>query len=278
VTVALCGQGSDELYGGYRKHRAASALGPFRVVPRTVRRSLARLLENGDSTFARAVRTVGADGPADRLLAMSGLLSSGERSRLLHGPLAGMTHADVRRYVSTFANGVPDDPLPASLYVDAQLALVDDMLHFTDRASMAHSLEVRVPFLDYRVVEHAAKIPAAQKIKRMETKLVLKQAARGVIPDQIIDKRKIGFFGGTVSAWLARQLEGLMTAYLLDPGARYGDYLERVEVERLIRRHRSNATRHEGLLLFAILMLEIWLKTYLPRALAQSATPVASQR
>ena len=134
---------------------------------------------------------------------------------------------------------VADDPLPATLYIDGQLALVDDMLHYFDRASMAHSLEVRVPFLDHHIVEYCATIPAEHKVRRVtHTKHVLKEAARGMIPDRIIDKQKIGFFAGSVDRWFAAQAGGNIADYLLTPTPRYA----RVPRPRRGRRARPRAT------------------------------------
>src|SRR5438093_2990672 len=131
---------------------------------------------------------------------MSGKLDERLRADLLRGPLEGTSGA-ARRAVQALAGGLADDPLPATLFLDAQLGLVDDMLHYFDRASMAHSLEVRVPFLDHELVEYCATIPAALKVRRLETKHVLKLAARGLVPDRIIDKPKVGFFNAAVGSW-----------------------------------------------------------------------------
>ena len=207
VTVALSGQGADELLGGYAKHKAAAAAARWQRLPGPARAAATSLALRGPKRFRRAARTLAAPGSVDRLLAMSGRLDGDLRRELLRGELAAVDGESARRAVTARLNGFPDDPLPATLYIDAQLALVDDMLHYFDRASMAHSLEVRVPFLDHELVEYCATIPADFKVRRMTTKYVLKQAARGVIPDQIIDKRKIGFFAGSVDRWFGAQAE-----------------------------------------------------------------------
>ena len=134
-----------------------------------------------------------------------------------------------------------DDPLPATLHIDGQLALVDDMLHYFDRTSMAHSLEVRVPFLDHEFVELAATIPADLKIRGRTTKYLLKNAARGVVPDHVIDKPKIGFFAGTVTRWFEAQAKRSIPMYLLDSDPHYGPFLDPQEVRRLVERHGSQS-------------------------------------
>jgi asparagine synthase (glutamine-hydrolysing) len=271
VTVALSGQGADELLGGYRKHRAAAIAGAWQKVPRPLRSAGLSLARHGPSRLDRPIRTLAAQDAASRLLAMSGHVDERLRGRLVRGPLATLDGDAAWRAVRACMDGFPDDPLPATLYLDGQLALVDDMLHYFDRASMAHSLEVRVPFLDHHLVEFCATIPSALKVRRLNTKYLLKRAARGLIPDQIIDKRKVGFFNAAVTGWIRAQTRGTIADYLLAPNPQYRDLVDRKTVERLVLDHANGTdVRHTDLLL-AILMLEVWLSSFLPRALAPAA-------
>ena len=141
------------------------------------------------------------------------------------------------------------------------------MLHYFDRASMAHSLEVRVPFLDHHVVEHCATIPPGLKVNRMSvTKYVLKQ--RGArdrarrhhrqAEDRLLRRRGL--------RWFRAQAGGEIARYLLDPAARYGEFLDRRGVQRLVADHAAGREPGAAPALLAILMLEVWLSTYLPRA------------
>jgi asparagine synthase (glutamine-hydrolysing) len=138
---------------------------------------------------------------------------------------------------------------------------------------MAHSLEVRVPYLDHHVVEYCASIPSRYKVRRLQTKHVLKLAARGIVPDRVIDKPKVGFFNATVDAWFRAQAAGAITDYLLDPNPRYAELLDRTRVEGLVREHLDTPHSPHGHALLSILMLEVWLSSYLPRAFAQSRRP-----
>jgi asparagine synthase (glutamine-hydrolysing) len=134
-----------------------------------------------------------------------------------------------------------------------------------------------VPFLDHHVVEYCATIPAGYKVRRLQTKHVLKRAARGLIPDRIIERRKVGFFNAAVDDWFRAQMGGAMSDYLLGPNPRYAEMLDRREVEKLVRAHVNGADTGNGYLLLSILMLEVWLSSYLPRSLtsgAPSAQPV----
>ena len=205
---------------------------------------------------------------------MSGRVDGEVRGRLVRGGLARLDGDAPLRVVESLTTGLKADPLAETLYLDAQLALVDDMLHYFDRASMAHSLEVRVPFLDHQLVEFCATIPSSLKVRRLNTKYILKRAARGILPDRVIDKPKIGFFRGAVSSWFAAQAGRAIDDYLLAPDARYREFLDAGEVRRLVALHREGGDTDLGHLLLALLMLEVWLSTYLPRAVADVAAPV----
>ena len=186
----------------------------------------------------------GRRGPVDRLLAMSGKLDPALRQRLLRGPLAELDGQAARRVVAERAGDVADDPLPATLYIDPQLALVDDMLHYFDRASMAHSLEVRVPFLDHRLVELCATIPGDLKVRRGYHQARLQ--AGGARPRSRPDHRQAARSASSPARSTAGsppRPTGAIPRYLLAPEPRYAEFLDRVTVEQLVRRH-ADGSRH----------------------------------
>jgi asparagine synthase (glutamine-hydrolysing) len=264
VTVALSGQGADELYGGYLKHKAAALAGRWDRLPGGIRRAGAALAPHARGRMKRSASTLLASDPAARLMAMSSKLDPALRRELVRGPLAALDEDPAFAAVRAALGDVEATALATTLYLDGQLALVDDMLHYFDRASMAHSLEVRVPFLDHAVVEHAATIPDRFKVNGLTTKKVLKHAAKDILPDRIINKRKLGFFREEVDAWFRAQLSGPASDYLLGVSPKYEEFLDRRVVERLVRSHATGDDAHSHLLL-AILMLEVWLSTFLPR-------------
>jgi asparagine synthase (glutamine-hydrolysing) len=198
---------------------------------------------------------------------MSSKLDPELRRQIVRGRMAELDCGAAGRSVRRILAGLDGHPLTTTLFADGQLALVDDMLHYFDRASMYHSLEVRVPFLDHHVVEFCARIPPQLKVQRLKTKRVLRHAARGLVPDRVIRKKKLGFFRPAVEQWLSAQTAGPIRDYLLAPDARYAEFLDREEVGTLVR---DGSQPH---LVLAILMLEVWLATYLPRAVA-GYTPV----
>src|SRR6266511_3682624 len=263
----------DELLGGYRKHRAAALAGMWRRVPQPFRGAGNALL-GSRSGWARKAQTLRAGDAATRLLAMSGQIGPAQRQRLVRGPLAELDGTAAFRTLTERLGNVADDPLAATLYLDGQLGLVDDMLHYFDRASMAHSLEVRVPFLDHHVVEFCATIPPRHKVHRLDTKHVLKYGVRGLIPDRIIDKPKVGFFNAAVDGWFRAQTRGAISDYLLGPNPRYAEMLDRKEVERLMKAHAAGTDRGNEYVLLSILMLEVWLSSYLPRSTSAAPRPL----
>jgi asparagine synthase (glutamine-hydrolysing) len=275
VTVALSGQGADELLGGYLKHRAASLVSTWNRLPGPVRRAGAAAAPYARGRLRRAARTLTAPDAATRLVQMSNKLDPALRAELVRGPLAELDGDASLRAVQALLDGIPDQPLATTLYLDGQLALVDDMLHYFDRASMAHSLEVRVPFLDHHVVEYSATIPDEFKVRRLTTKYVLKRASEGLLPDSIIHKRKLGFFRPAVDQWFRAQTRGAISDYLLGPNPRYAEILDPSAVGRLVRAHADGSDTSNPHLLLAILMLEVWLSSYLPRALPTSARTAA---
>ena len=263
VTVALSGQGADEQLGGYRKHLAASLAGHASRLPTT----LARAARSVARTFPddRLGRVLAAAEPGERLLASSGRLSSADRARLVRGPLELLDGRAAERAIEA-RSGLVKPPLEAALFLDGQLALVDDMLHYFDRASMAHSLEVRVPFLDHEFVELCASIPAGLKVRRLTTKYLLRRVARGVVPDEIIERPKVSFFHRSLEQWFRGRLGASARDYLLGSSPRYAEFLDPGAVSGLARDYFTGRAKGREHFLLAVLMLEVWLSAFLPRA------------
>jgi asparagine synthase (glutamine-hydrolysing) len=267
VAVALSGQGADELFGGYRKHRVASLAATWERLPAAVRAPIAATGRRVPGEIRRLAVALQAPDPVSRLIASSGLLRPDLREGLFSGALA--EQADAARHAAArhLEGAAKATPLAALLHLDAQLGLVDDMLHYFDRASMAHSLEVRVPFLDHRLVETCARMPDAVKVRGRETKHVLRVAAKGLVPDFVLDKPKQGFFRASTRAWLAAGDSAVVDRVLLAPDARYAEILDRSMIEQQISDWHAGAGDRSQFLL-AMVMLEVWLSTYLGRAFA----------
>jgi asparagine synthase (glutamine-hydrolysing) len=270
VTVALAGQGADELFGGYTKHRAAAALGTLGVVPAEMRRALAAL-PWPSPRMRRAFGAFGARDPSRRLLAMSERLVNGVRADMYTGGLAAVPADNTYATMEALRGDLDGDPLAMTLYLDARLGLIDHMLLYFDRASMAHSLEVRVPYLDHRLVEWAATVPPAMKVRRGVGKRVLKATGMRFLPAKTVQKRKVGFFRSALDVWLDAQLAEAGGERLLSEDAAYLAFLKGSAVRRLVDDYRRKRTEDAARLVFAILLLESWLTSFRRRATSVAA-------
>ena len=274
VTVAIAGQGADELFGGYPRHWRAGLVERAQVVPRPLARFGAARL--GSGRYGRFANAIAATDPAHRYLSLRTPFFDPEtRARIVRDPLRP-DDSRAREVVGSYGKDVRGGARAETMYLDSRLGLVDDMLHYSDRVSMAHSLEVRVPFLDHEVVELAATIPVDLKVHGRTTKYLVKQIARGLVPDAIIDKPKTGFFNAAVSSWLQYQLSGRASDFLLSDRAAYREFLDGDAVRGIVDATRTGRSSVRGDSLFALLVLEVWLTSFIPQAVHESRRPVAA--
>jgi asparagine synthase (glutamine-hydrolysing) len=259
VTVALSGEGADELFGGYLTYRADR-------MARQVRRLPAGLLRLG--RFAAGFLPVSdekigfeykvkrfLDGclmPADRAhVYWNGAFSEAEKASLVDIPLSGAM-AGVLRDLSP-----EGDDLEAYLRFDQQYYLPDDLLAKVDRMSMAHSIEVRPPYLDHRIVEFAATLPGSLKIRGKTQKVVLRELMRSKLPESTLRRKKIGF-DFPAHDWLRGPLRTLLLDTIADCGS---GLFRRDALGDLARRHldrRANLGYH----LWGLMLLLLWMKRW----------------
>jgi asparagine synthase (glutamine-hydrolysing) len=270
--VALTGIGGDELFAGYRRHIGLLAAEYYGKLPHGVRRLAAaasRLLpEPRDGTLGvdrlkRFFRT-GNGAVPDRFLGLLSRLANGERPGLytpsLRPSISGRAARD--RFHALFsAQGSPSG-LKAGLALDYATFLPDDILALSDRIAMAHSLEVRVPFVDHVLVEAVFPIPDRAKIGRWwRPKRLLRRALQPRLPAEHFRAPKRGFVGPT-SAWLRRELRQTLTDELSPDRQRRLGYFEPTAVERLLREHLDGRQNREGIL-WALLCFSTWHRLYL---------------
>ena len=269
VTVALSGDGGDELFGGYTRY---AELLSRRALPAPARAVLARVVEHlPHGTLGR-----------NRLLDMT---------RTLQGRYAATvaTPPDVRQggvLSPALASGVaPMDALLAAAFSPvagrdllAQMTAVDlvtylpgDILTKVDRMSMSVSLEARVPLLDHHIVEFAAALPSRMKHRNGVGKWLLREAIRGLVPPRVLEHPKHGF-SVPLARWFREDLRYRLDA-LLEPGARIAPYVDRGGVARLVAEHRAGRRDHHHLL-WRLISLEIWLAALAEGRLAH-ASPLA---
>jgi asparagine synthase (glutamine-hydrolysing) len=271
VTVALSGQGADELLGGYRKHqiaRAADLLG--RVPPARGAVALAARLGAPESARSRGLRALSTRDPVERMLAMSRVVQPRERLALFTSEF--LRETDVGDPVRRHGDLPGRSTLTQTLYVDARLALVDKMLLYFDKMSMATSLEIRVPFMDHDVVSFCLGLPDSRKIRRGNRKELLKRVSRGLVDDEIIDRPKRGFFRSALGTWLRAQHGGLLEETLLDPRTRERGLYRTSEVERLLQTAGEGGIKADERL-FCLFLLERWMREWV-----DSAAPIPAAR
>jgi asparagine synthase (glutamine-hydrolysing) len=246
VTVAVAGDGADELFAGYRRYSADRWLARWRWLPAVARRRLlapllGRLREDRSRPLGELVRRVhrviDLDGlpEAERAFALMRIFSAAEKESVAPQLRA---HEDVGRSLlsalRTREGGA--DELDAQLRMDLCLGLPDDMLVKVDRASMAHGLEVRVPFLDHRVVEHAAALPTALKRGRGSGKAALLEVFGASLPAATRRRRKRGF-DAPLTTWLRGPLRELMRDTLAPSQLARTAHVDAEAVERMMNAH-----------------------------------------
>jgi asparagine synthase (glutamine-hydrolysing) len=269
VTVILSGVGGDELFGGYRRYLGDHYAHRYGQLPRWLRLSAASVLQrlpndrhNGLLNALRLAKgfVASADLSADdRYRSYLQVLDRQSVSALLmHPDVAQLDHM-----ATAFSHAGQQDALNRMFSVDAQTQLPDDLLMLTDKMSMAASLECRVPLLDHKLVELAASMPAAIKVRGGRLKHILKESLCDVLPSHVLNRKKRGF-GTPMGAWLKKELAPVLNR-LLSPQVIAARGLFRAPViERLVADHKANRIDGTDALL-ALMNLEIWSRIYLDR-------------
>lgn len=270
VTVALSGDAGDELFAGYRRYRFHMATQRTRDrIPGFVRGPLFGLLGrvypklDGAPRWLRAKTTFQelsldeAEGYYRTVCKMPDAMRASLLSRTVTGALAGQTAAGLIRAAMEQAG--TDEPMARAQFADIQTYLVGDILPKVDRASMAHSLEVRAPLLDHLLVEWAATVPPDLKIRSTGGKYILKKALEPYVPHENLYRTKQGF-----AMSLAPQFRGagaaMVRARLTGPIFRDSGLFDPQAIDRLIGRHESGASDHAQPI-WSLLMFDAWLKS-----------------
>ena len=284
VTVALSGDGGDELWAGYARHRVESwehrvrtALGPAaplagwigQALPLSVKgaRSLRHLAASPDQAYALK-HAYGMFEPGAK-----GRLYSADFRRTING------HDPFATFRDAYASCGSPDPLDRSMYVDARTYMIDDVLTKVDRMSMAVSLEAREPLLDHKLLEFAARVPSGLKLKDGQTKYLLRKVLDARVPRSIVERGKRGF-EAPIGEWLRGPLAPMASELLLDGRLRERGIFNAAEVNRLWTEHRSGTSDHRHRL-WQLIMLELWFRTFIdnraagPLRAATAGEPVA---
>jgi asparagine synthase (glutamine-hydrolysing) len=288
LTVILSGMGADEIFAGYPRHLAAQLTRPADLLPRALRR-LIRTSLDGRLTMGRPGRLRGPrrnamkllrgidQSFADRYLTYCSYYRPEELSGLLSGELRAEigSHDPLHRHREYLSRDDDGDWLNRLLYLDVKTFLPCLNLAYTDRMSMAASTEVRVPLLDDELVQLASRIPANLKLRRLTRKYVLKRAMHGVLPEAVIWRRKAGF-GAPLRAWMGGELQPLIDDCLSPATVRERGLFDPVAVRGLIRDNEAG-TADNALRIWALVVLELWQRTFPDRVAAAPRKPRASQ-
>jgi asparagine synthase (glutamine-hydrolysing) len=265
--VLLCGHGADELYGGYRRHKAATLLGLTRCIPNSVLRTVARLgkfLPADSYRLMHFLEISSLARPKD-LISISFLNSLGSCRRVLSPDFVnGYTEHEAMSYhLGLLDEYDAVNTVDEALHLDQWTYLVDQNLLYMDKMSMAYSIESRVPYLDKDLFQQASTIPTSQLVTRKKLKAILHEAAEPLLPETILNRPKSGFgilylydwWTGQKSDWY----EGLFRG-----ATRRGWYEPSALAETKQRAATGDARASE--LLFSVLLSEVWAQCYLDAA------------
>jgi asparagine synthase (glutamine-hydrolysing) len=270
VTVALSGEGADELFGGYLTYVADKLVRPLRLAPAGLRRltlgALQRFMPVSDEKISLEYKL--------KRMIEGSLIDRDEAHFFWNGTFSAKQREAIRgqadrnglrRLVERL--GLPEGGvIDRYLKVDQNYYLPDDILYKTDRMSMAHSLEVRPPFLDHRIVEFAWRLPERMKIRGFQQKFVLKELMRGKLPKAVLQRKKTGFDIPTHDWFRGPLRETLMDVVNADTIAATGIF-HGGAVESLIRDHMERRV-NIGYHLWGLLTLFLWMKRWKVDALS----------
>lgn len=286
VTVALTGDGGDELFAGYPRYQAVALARWFDRLPLALRRVVAgrywqkfparakkKSLRRRWKRFVEAIN----DPPPRRYLQWIAIFNEARRAELYTDQfLASLPEADPLEFLaSAMALSGRRDPITAASLADLVTYLPCDLMTKVDMASMAHGLECRQPFLDHRVVELAARMPMRQKLRHGRGKRILLETFADLLPPPIRRRRKMGF-GVPLDHWFRNELSGFAREILLDGLTAARGYFQTDVTARMLDDHQSGRFDHSNRL-WALLVLELWQRQWADGQRSVNAQPTSSQ-
>lgn len=268
VTVALTGVGGDELFGGYPRYLGAKFSLLYENLPHLLRQVLIR----GANLFPETGGSYDWSGRIKRFL-LAGNLTLPERyqnwvtfltpqlkEELYTGEFKSQI-PNTKTKINNYFDVLKENSLEKIFYVDLKTYLTDDLLCMADRMSMANSLELRVPLCDIRLVEFFARVPFSLKVKGVTMKYLLKKAIGGILPEEILQQKKMGFMV-PLKRWTAEEMNPLIDEYLSESVIKKRGYFQPKTIARIIEHHRSGKKNFADLI-WALLVLETWQREYI---------------
>jgi asparagine synthase (glutamine-hydrolysing) len=273
VTVALSGLGGDEAFCGYERYlgfhlsRLYNRI-PFSIRKRVIQRIADCIPESSSggyrvNHFKRFVRSASEENSRRYLGFISKL---GERDRDSFFGEGGRHYQEAMkaaedRFLALYGSAKAEDPLNKIFYCDIKTYLPEDILACTDRLSMCHSLEVRVPFLDHKLFEYSATIPPELKIKGFQKKYLLKKGVRNLLPEPVLNHKKQGFVG-PMAKWLKTDMKEYTRETLSGKNLSKHDIFNIHTVNRILEEHYSGKETHDTLI-WSLIMFQSWYDSYI---------------
>jgi asparagine synthase (glutamine-hydrolysing) len=262
VKVALTGQGADEPWAGYHRHLGAKLSQVYSRLPSAVTESFGRVVEKyaTNETLRRSLVSLGSQDVLSRFIRIYSFYSDNMKSHLFQPWVKDQISVDGAEAKQALAELQADvahlDALTQILYLDTRTNLPDDLLMVSDKTAMTNSLEARVPFLDYRLVQFIETIPPGLKLRGIQGKYLHKKAVEKWLPKRIVYRKKKGF-ANPVAHWLRATMLQFMRECLLSEGAAVHRYFDKAYITRLIEEHQTNQKNHLRHL-YLLISFELW--------------------
>lgn len=268
VKVALAGDGGDEVFGGYPRYRGMRLSKWAARMPAGLRAASQWALRGEEASSARSYRRwlrqfiegVARPEPS-RYASWVGYADVAQRDALLRPEFVGSLGPRSTTVEAAYARAEQGGPIARASYADLHGFLPENVLRCSDRMSMAHGLEVRVPYCDHRLLELAAQLPDHQRIGAWVSKRILRRVARKRLPSVVLRQRKLGF-NGPVGIWLRSQLQRVRRDQLAPDRVRRRGLLRPASVSRYLDEHQSGLRDH-SLRIWSLVVLEQWQRMYL---------------
>ena len=265
VKVALVGQGPDELFGGYRRHIGVRYSSFWSGLPSWVRGPISSVVAAlpRNETLKRGVYSLATPERSRRYQNVFSILPGTKIDELFHEGLLAPSAGDTILECWADLAGLSDatDELGGLQFLEVRSTLPDELLMYADKLSMAHSLELRVPFLDKEIVEFVEKLPANLKVRNGSRKWLHRQVCRTYLPNSILKRPKRGFGVNVVDDWFRGAISNKMAEILLDSDSKIYEYLRPTAVQQLFEDHRSGRQDNHKIL-FSLIVCEEWLRVH----------------
>jgi asparagine synthase (glutamine-hydrolysing) len=273
VKVALVGQGPDEMFGGYRRHLGVRYGALWARLPAWVRAPISSgiVALPRNETLKRGVYSLAIPERLARYQYVLSILPGDQVDGLFQDGLLDPNSGDtIQECWASMADLMPEtDELGGLQFMELRSTLPDELLMYADKLSMAHSLELRVPYVDKEIVEYVERLPANFKVRNGSRKWLHRQLCRAYLPESIVKRPKRGFAVNVVDDWFRGAIDSRISETLLDDSSRMYQYLRASAVRDLFEHHASGKEDNHKML-FSLVVFEEWLRANESRVAAMA--------